>query len=189
MNSQLEAPAAGVKHTSGLQTLANKLASGLMRGKEELAINEFKSPFPTLLEWAVKEGIDTLVEILAAMKGAVITASSLRSPLVLHDAALGDHYQTWILALSRHGMHADTLVREQGHTALQKAAKEGNLSAICALLEAGADVNAPATDGGRTALQAAAGGGHHVALDMLLKAGADVNAPPEGRYQSPCDYL
>ena len=180
MISQLEAPVGGVKPTSGLQTLANNLASGLMRGKEELAVNESKSPLPTLLEWAVKERIDTLIEILVAMKGAVITANSLRSPRVLHDAVPGDHHQkTWILVLSRHGMHADTSLRERGYTALQKVAEEGNLSAICALLEAGADVNAPpATDDGRTALQVAAGGGHHAALDMLLKAGAEVNAPP-----------
>ena len=179
MGFQLEAPAAGVTLTSSIQTLAGNLASSLIGATVSLAVTESKAPHPTLLQWALVEGIETLVEILVAMKGAVITANSLRFRQLLHDAVRSGHRPTMILVVSRHGMQADMSAREHGHTALQVAAKEGSLSAISVLLEAGVDVNAaPAYHRGHTALQAAAGGGHLVALGMLLKAGADVNAAP-----------
>ena len=182
MGFQLEAPAAGVTLASSIQTLAENLASRLIGGKVSLAVTESKAPHPTLLQWALGEGIDTLVEILVAMKGAVITANSLRFGQLLHDAVRSGHGPTTILVASRHGMQADMSAREHGHTALQVSAKEGSLSAISALLDAGVDVNAPpGGGGGHTALQAAASGGHHVALEMLLKAGADVNAAPAER--------
>ena len=181
MGSQLDAPetASGVNLTSKIQTLAENLASGLTRGREASAAVESKGLPLTLLQWALEEGIGPLIEILAVIKDAVITADDMRFHLSLHDVVRGGHGQTMMLVLSQQGLHADTSVREQGHTALQMAAREGNLSGIAVLLEAGADVNAPPAEYmGRSALQAAAGGGHQIALDMLLKAGADVNAPP-----------
>ena len=169
MGFQLEAPAAGVTLTSSIQTLAGNLASSLIGGKVSLAVTKSKAPPPTLLQWALGEGIDNLVEILVAMKGAVVTANSLRFGQLLHDAVRSGHGPTMILVVSRHGMQADISAREHGHTALQVAAKEGSISAVSALLEAGVDVNAPpGGGGGHTALQAAAGGGHLVALGMLL---------------------
>ena len=62
-------------------------------------------------------------------------------------------------------------------TAVQIAARQGNMTLIRLLCHAGADVNAPAYRwGGRTALQAAIEGGNYGVIGFLLAAGADVNA-------------
>lgn len=62
-------------------------------------------------------------------------------------------------------------------TAVQIAARQGNMALIRLLCYAGADVNAPAFRwGGRTALQAAVESGNYSVIGYLLAAGADVNA-------------
>ena len=62
-------------------------------------------------------------------------------------------------------------------TALQAAARKGNIEVVEKLLVKGADINAPAgEDHGRTALQAAAGGGHMMVVEKLLTEGADINS-------------
>lgn len=62
-------------------------------------------------------------------------------------------------------------------TAVQIAARQGNMALIRLLCYAGADVNAPAFRwGGRTALQAAVESGNYSVIGFLLAAGADVNA-------------
>lgn len=134
-SSQPEAPqaAAEVNLASKIQTLADHLASSFLRGEEALVVYESKRPPPTLLQWALKEGIDTLVEILVTMKGAVITANSLRLRHSLHDVIRGGHDPTVMLVVSQHGLHADSSVREQGRTALNEAAKQGSISAVSAL--------------------------------------------------------
>jgi cytochrome c len=58
--------------------------------------------------------------------------------------------------------------------AIHEAAKRGDVAAIEAALEAGAEVNA--VDGGGTALYFAARRGQLEAVKMLVKRGADVNA-------------
>jgi hypothetical protein len=58
-------------------------------------------------------------------------------------------------------------------TPLQRAAEKGHVSAIAALLKAGARVDA--SSGGRTPLMSAAYYGHTAAVDALLAAGADVH--------------
>ncbi|KAM0689366.1 hypothetical protein Q7P36_011444 [Cladosporium allicinum] len=68
------------------------------------------------------------------------------------------------------------------HTALQMAARDGNIKISELLLSYGADVNAPADahgayQYGSTALQAAAGGNHMQVVQILLNQGANVNAP------------
>lgn len=73
-------------------------------------------------------------------------------------------------------------VEDEGHpvfygTAVQIAARQGNMALIRLLCHAGADVNAPAFRwGGRTALQAAVESGNYSVIGYLLAAGADVNA-------------
>ena len=73
-------------------------------------------------------------------------------------------------------------VEVEGHlvfygTAVQIAARQGNMALIRLLCYAGADVNAPAFRwGGRTALQAAVESGNYSVIGFLLAAGADVNA-------------
>ena len=67
-------------------------------------------------------------------------------------------------------------------TPLHEAASKGHTETVLALLEAGADPNAPITlglglIGSQTPLDAAADGGHTETVAALLKAGADPNAP------------
>lgn len=64
--------------------------------------------------------------------------------------------------------------------ALQAAIWRGNENVVKLLLDAGADVNAPAGKYGN-ALQAAVWRGHENVVKLLLYAGADVNAPA-GKY-------
>ena len=64
-------------------------------------------------------------------------------------------------------------------TALQHAVSAGCEEIVPVLIEAGADINAPASRShGRTALQRASEGGNLDQVRMLLGKGADVNAPP-----------
>ncbi|KAL2822787.1 ankyrin [Aspergillus cavernicola] len=71
---------------------------------------------------------------------------------------------------------------DQWHNALtpvQAAVCTENMSLVQVLLDAGADVNHPAScNGGRTALQAATELGNIKLVGMLLDAGADVNQEP-----------
>ena len=68
-------------------------------------------------------------------------------------------------------------------TPLHEAASKGHTETVLALLEAGADPNAPGITlglgllGSQTPLDAAANGGHTETVAALLKAGADPNAP------------
>jgi ankyrin repeat protein len=65
-----------------------------------------------------------------------------------------------------------------GKTALQIAAKNGNVELLILLLDRGANVNQPAAEHLRApALQFAAVGGHIEVACRLLNYGADVNAP------------
>ncbi|KAK0636444.1 ankyrin repeat-containing domain protein, partial [Bombardia bombarda] len=64
-------------------------------------------------------------------------------------------------------------------TPLQKAVETGNLELVNVLLNAGADVNAPAARArGGTALQLAAICGFLEIADILVEAGANINASP-----------
>jgi len=65
-------------------------------------------------------------------------------------------------------------------TALQGAVRSGKIELVKILLEAGANVNAPAATGpygGKTALQEAASRGSIQLVQLLLAEGADLNAP------------
>ena len=66
-----------------------------------------------------------------------------------------------------------------GFTHLIRAADEGNVNIVKALLKAGADVNAAVDFFGYTPLLRAAIEGHAGVVSALIKAGADVNWPDE----------
>ena len=61
----------------------------------------------------------------------------------------------------------------EGRTPLMRAASDGDLLEVVALLQEGADVNARDVDGD-TALMFAAFNGHHLTVKLLLGHGADV---------------
>lgn len=68
-------------------------------------------------------------------------------------------------------------------TALQRACDRLNIDTVQLLLDAGADVNAPASPNrGKTALQAAAQRGVTPIINLLLQHGADCNALPAEQY-------
>jgi hypothetical protein len=69
---------------------------------------------------------------------------------------------------------------DDGWTALQLAARHGQIGVMEKLLQHGADINASPSrgEGVRTALQAAAGAGHLEIVNRLLEVKADVNAKP-----------
>jgi len=82
------------------------------------------------------------------------------------------------------GLHkagADINVKDTfGETALMRAAEDGHLEAVKALIAAGADINAKDTFG-ETALMKVAKDGHLEAVKVLIEqAGADVNAVDDG---------
>ncbi|KUL82105.1 hypothetical protein ZTR_10068 [Talaromyces verruculosus] len=63
-------------------------------------------------------------------------------------------------------------------SALQAAVEQGNKDILEYLVQAGADINAPAAEiGGRTPLQAAAEQGRRGIVEYLIQVGADVNTP------------
>ena len=64
---------------------------------------------------------------------------------------------------------------EHGHTALIRAAIEGNTEQVRELLNEGADINQK-DDNGRTALMFAVINAHYATMSVLLEHGADVNA-------------
>jgi uncharacterized protein len=64
---------------------------------------------------------------------------------------------------------------EDGNTALAHAAGVGDIEAVRALIDAGADVNGRGT-AKQTALMEAAAGGHDKIVWLLIDAGADIEA-------------
>ena len=64
---------------------------------------------------------------------------------------------------------------EHGHTALMRAALDGNTESVRELINQGADINRR-DDSGRTALMFAVVNRHYETMKLLLEHGADVNA-------------
>jgi len=64
---------------------------------------------------------------------------------------------------------------EHGHTALMRAALDGDTETVKALIHQGADIN-QRDDNGRTALMFAVINTHYETMKVLLEYGADVNA-------------
>src|SRR5579863_9983459 len=78
-------------------------------------------------------------------------------------------------ALLKAGADANTF-QQEGQTALMTAAKAGNVGAVKALLDHGAEVNAKESWRGQTALMWATAENHPAVVQVLVDHGADVNA-------------
>lgn len=85
---------------------------------------------------------------------------------------------SFILEIIRRGADLN-LADRHGITALQKSIKRGRLQLAVALIERGADINAPASPYHRTALQEACSTDAPLwFINFVLDNGADINAPP-----------
>ena len=136
------------------------------------------------LELSSTETIQLLLKAGAHVNG--------RSTKGYHDMDEPQHMQTSILGAAAASMGpevvkimlasgADPNWRHslEDSTALQSAVLSDDEEIVHTILEAGADINAPASlKDGRTALQQAASRGNMHIVRLLLQKGADVNAPP-----------
>lgn len=138
------------------------------------------SPPSTALSVAIMNGDVKLARYLISA-GADVNKSSICEGTPLESAARRNHRELLELLLKQ-GAHVDPVHERIG--ALQYAAIAGDWNIVRLLVEAGADVNAPAYwDDEMTALEAATFQGHVEMVTFLLNHGADVNASKF------CDHL
>ena len=115
-----------------------------------------------------------VVEALLSSKTLTISAFGEN----LWEAAIEARNTNIIKAILRIGVKADHRFGYFRCTAIQYAIRKGYIELIGILLNAGADVNAPAgVQYGKTALQEAVEKRDTELVGILLNAGADVNAP------------
>ena len=126
----------------------------------------------TALEHAIRSGSNSIINLLLEA-GADVNAPAC--PDGIHGTALQQAVNHQNIDCIRDLMHRGA----EGGTALQMAVKWENDKIVHLILDAGADINAPACQsGGRTALQEPAIKGTLAYVRMLLQKGADFNAPP-----------
>jgi len=135
-------------------------------------------PYAAQFRWAVMNGHVGIFSLtMDNVKSAIGKYTKLDcrgvTPIVL-SCSLG--HDIIVEMLLRFGISVHE--RSQDRTLLEVAAAGGHLTVIDRLLQANADVNAPAAQNisGQTALQAATEGGYLAVVDRLLQAKADVNA-------------
>jgi outer membrane protein assembly factor BamB len=97
---------------------------------------------------------------------------------------MSSHFRTIVIAMASVLLPQSAWARDEGRDALWAAVRDGNVKAIEAALDKGADVNAK-NEIGITALWIAASKGKLEVVDLLVKRGADVNARDGIWYQTP----
>lgn len=132
----------------------------------------------TALEEAMR-GFSVNVDIVKALIDAGADANNMNRPdaarPLVRAAAEGNVQVVHLLLKAGACTHSTS---EDKETALQAAVGSRNVDLIQILIDAGADVNAPAGPmRGRTALQIAAEESNIQIVKLLLSHGADVNAP------------
>ncbi|PQE14393.1 multiple ankyrin repeats single kh domain protein [Rutstroemia sp. NJR-2017a BBW] len=132
-------------------------------------VNTVPGPGPTLLQAALERGNVEIVRLLLDA-GADVNPSGIYEPRAIQSK---DGIET--RRLLQLGADVNAPAGEyDGSTALQAAAKNGDLPLCYTLVQAGADVNAaPAAPGDAAALK-----GHMDIVKYLLDRDADVNWPP-----------
>lgn len=127
------------------------------------------------LHEAATNGRIEVVRFILSENGADIHAEDDYGRTAFELAACSGHVAIVKELLSRGAVYRETYFRSV--TTLQQVAGVGYEEILQLMIEAGADVNAPAAvdDNGYTALCAAAKGGHEGVVEILLGAGADPN--------------
>ena len=134
---------------------------------------------PTALQSAVHHGNAVTVRMLLKAHADVNDRTGYLGPPLAIAAANADLNILRILLRYGSPFNAPPKNFRESATALQAAAKTGDLEVVKELLDNGADVNADAGPIiGRTALQAAAEEGDIELVKFLIGTGADINADP-----------
>lgn len=140
-----------------------------------------------LRSWSIK---DELVELLI-MAGADVNPSSVNDDkklnardAVLQQVARRGSYKLFHMILTAGAdVNIRSVTKSGPVTALQAAVQSRNIDIVQALIQRGADIDAPANEeSGQTALQGAVSTGSFDIVQLLLQNGADVNAPPSPNY-------
>ena len=157
-------------------------------------VNKAASSKDTALSWAASGHDFKLARYLINAGADVNPWSTGKTPLAIAASENQTELLQLLLQVDR-GAHVNTVSRAvypmgSSRTLLQFAAESGNLNSVKLLVEAGANVNAPACDiKGMTALQAASYGGHIDMVAFLLHSGANVDAPGNGDVHFPKTVL
>lgn len=149
----------------------------LLERKGMKLASEQEVPEWILLHEAASNGRIEIVGFILSENEADIHAEDDQGRTVFELAGCSGHIELVKELLSRGAVYRETYFRSV--TTLQQVAAMGYKEIFQLMIDAGADVNAPAAQhaDGCTALQAAARAGHGAVVEILLRAGAEVNAP------------
>jgi ankyrin repeat protein len=162
-----------------LQAAASALDLGLLALYNHLQLEWGASDILTAMDRASKRGhIQVVQALLSFREGLDTTWDEARKRMALKAGSQCGDYE-FVRDILDSGVDVDTPAIEsdtQWTTALQVAAREGNIDIAQLLYAFGADVNAPAAgECGSTALRGAAYTGKIELVRFLLSVGADVN--------------
>ncbi|KAL0631582.1 hypothetical protein Q9L58_009553 [Maublancomyces gigas] len=158
----------------GIQAGNKILATQLMQTKGIIVSEEEVLRWADL-RWAARNGRSDLVMFILSENGTTLDSEG--------------HLAYYLAACNGHGDLVHELLMRgvvddhryyKGLTVLQHAAAARNLMVVETIIEAGVNINDPASIDGNSALPGAAFGGHLEVVEVLLKAGADVNATVGG---------
>jgi ankyrin repeat protein len=140
-------------------------------------VNGTNAEGQTALDYASKGGHSEIVDLLREPRRSMRLAKRALEQELMEAVEDGD--AVTVGDLVRFGVDVNTK-DNKGLTALIKAVESGLTDIVQALIDAGADVNAPDREYGATPLMAAASEGHTEIVRTLLQTGADLNIKAAG---------
>lgn len=157
------------------------VAAQLLKWKNILVASEQECHQWVSLHDGARNGRVEAVKFILSENGANIHDEDSEGRTAFELATCNGHVELVKELLLRGAVYRERYHRSL--TTLQEVAGTGNESMLELMIEAGADVHAPAANSpcGRTALWAAAKGGHMAVVERLLKAGVDVNTDGNGQ--------